>query len=200
MKYLQFCLMILFATLSACKMNKVYEIKNDKGVVMHRITVLGDTSNGKNGLYESFDEQGRPIEAAEYHDGKLQGTRKLYEDGAIYSIETRNADLFEGKYQAFHKNGQVSVEGIYVNNVMSGEWVSYYPSGAVKDKVIMKDNAENGPFTEYYENGKIKAQGSFLDGPDEEGELLMYDSTGSLEKKMDCKKGICKTLWKKDSL
>ena len=116
---------------------------------MHRITVLGDTSNGKMVAYESFDEQGRPIEA-EYQMANLWYAQTL-RGRAIYSIETRNADLFEENTSSFHKNGQVSVEGIYVNNVMSGEWVSYYPSGAVKDKVIMKDNCRNGPFTEYYE-------------------------------------------------
>ena len=63
------------------------------------------------------------------------------------------------------------------------------------EEVAFEGNMENGPFKEFYENGKPKATGAYLEGDNEHGELLEYDTTGTLIARKQCDRGICKTLW-----
>jgi len=191
--------LFLLSLFNACKNSEVIEKKNAQGIVTERIQLAGDTSEGKNGVYEYFTETGLPKEIVSYKNGKIHGERKLYENGFLYSIENLNQGLFEGQYKVFYPTGKLKVEGQYTSNVTSGIWKGYYASGQLKEEVNMADNEENGPFTEYYENGAIKVKGSYLHGTNEHGELLMYDSTGALERKMDCLEGICKTTWKREN-
>lgn len=152
------------------------------------------------GAYKLYYPSGRLQEEATYKDGKLEGVRKLYYEGGGLQIEEHYLDgLFEGPYRTYYENGQVDQEGQYVNNEMTGEWKRYYPSGRLMEVVQFEHNEENGPFTEYYENGRLKAEGSYLGGDKEHGLLLLYDSTGTLERKMRCNHGICKTFWLADS-
>ncbi len=191
---LKFTLFILIAL--SCNRVKVIEIKNDQGVLIERITTnLRDTGRLKDGFYEKFDELGRLLESANYKDGKLDGERKIYEKGLLYSLENYKMDLFDGPYKVFYPNGQLQLECQYINNEMSGTLKAYYPGGQLKEIVQMNGSQEKGPFEEYYENGKIKAQGSYKNGPNEDGLLNLYDSLGTLIKKMNCKEGICSTIW-----
>ena len=59
------------------------------------------------------------------------------------------------------------------------------------------NNDENGPFREYYKNGNIKAEGTYINGPNEQGELKEYNEDGELIKIMSCTNGICNTIWVK---
>ena len=186
---------LLFILADCGQGGKPIEIRNSQGVIVQRITITGDTSKGRNGIYEKFDEKGRQTEYAEYKDGLLHGERRIYEDGRLYSIEHHNADQVEGPYKVFFPNGQLQLETQYVNNEISGELKGYYPSGKLKEIVQMKANQENGAFTEFYENGNKKAEGTYKEGAKEDGLLLMYDTTGVLIRKMECADGICHTIW-----
>ena len=195
----KFILLILLCAFS-CRQDKVVEIRNASGQLTTRITVNGDTLNGKNGLYEYFDTLGNLIESKMYHDNKLEGTRKIYEKGALYSIEQYVNDEFHGPYKVFYPNGQLKLEGNYVHNVLTGTLKTYYENQQIKEIVEMENSEENGPFVEFYDSGKKKAEGTYLNGPNEHGLLQLYDSTGELIRKMHCDHGICNTIWKKDSI
>lgn len=194
MKYLSAILLLIFA----CKSdNKVIEVKNSKGIVVERITPSGDTSLGKNGLYEKFDDNGKPIEAVHYVNGKLDGEKRIYDQGVLYSIENLKNDLYEGPYKVYYPNGQLQIETQYINNEISGELRGYFQSGKLKEIVTMKANVEDGPFVEYYENGNKKAEGNYKSVENiarEDGLLILYDSTGTLLRKMNCVDGICNTI------
>lgn len=153
----------------------------------------------KQGLYVKSYENGKVYEEAQYKDDKLDGQRKIYyENGEVELIENYKNGLFDGPYQEFYEEGKLQLEGLYVDNVATGDWKKYYKNGQVMEVVKMANNLENGPFVEYYENGKIKTEGTYLDGDNEDGELKMYDESGELVKKMDCKKGVCRTSWEKE--
>lgn len=179
------------------------ELKSDAGIVLERFTVYAGTQESKENLfYEKFDDQGRPLETIEYKEGKMNGQRKIFDGGVLNSVETRKNDLFDGPYVSYFPNGNKQMEGTYKKDVLSGDVSVYYQSGAIKEIVKFQDNVENGPFKEFYENGKIKAEGNYIykDGAVEHGLLSLYDSTGMLIRKMDCKEGICQTIWKLEGL
>jgi antitoxin component YwqK of YwqJK toxin-antitoxin module len=178
---------------------KVEEVKSEAGTVIERFTVYSGTmADKKNMRYEKFDEDGIAMESIEYKEGKMNGVRKIFDKGVLYSTETRKNDLFDGPYISFYQNGQKQMEGTYTQDVLAGDVKVYYPSGALKEIVRFENNVETGPFKEFYENGKIKAEGNYIykDGAVEHGLLSLFDSTGTLIKKMDCKEGICQTIWK----
>ena len=84
----------------------------------------------------------------------------------------------------------------YVDGVLSGAVLSYFENGTLKEFATVEDNIENGPFKEYYPNGKLKWEGQFLNGDKEFGELINYDSTGIMIRKMWCDSlAVCKTTW-----
>ncbi len=62
----------------------------------------------------------------------------------------------------------------------------------------MVNSEEMGPFTEYYANGKIQAEGTYLHGPNEDGQLKLFDESGELYKIMLCDSGKCITTWQKE--
>ncbi len=158
------------------------------------------TDYAKEGLYVKLDEKGNKYEEAQYKNDQLNGERKLYfENGEVQIIENYLDGNFEGPYQTFYENGQVQLVGQYSNNKAEGEWKKYYDSSELMEVVQMRDNMENGPFVEYYQNGKKKAEGNYLDGDNEDGLLQLYDEAGELVKKMNCKRGICRTTWEKET-
>lgn len=160
---------------------------------------LSDWPGIKDGHLQAYSDSGELIEEANYEKDTLHGKRVLYfQEGGKQIVEHYIKGKFHGPYFTFFPDGKPYVEGEYQNNVMSGVWKTYYPSGQLKEEVTFKDNLENGPFKEYHENGKNKAKGNYKDGDREEGILLLYDTTGTLIRKMECSKGICHTIWKKE--
>ena len=190
MKYMLFFLSALI--LSNCS-GELVQQKNDQGQVIEEYTVNKDGL--KDGIYKAYDDQGNLMEESQYKDGVLHGERKIFDKGVLYSIETRVKDEYEGPYKSYYENGQINMEGDYSDGAMNGPWKRYYPSGQLMEIVELVNNNENGPFVEYYENGNLKAEGNYKDGDNEHGLLKLYSEDGQLVKKMDCKEGICRTIW-----
>jgi len=83
---------------------------------------------------------------------------------------------------------------------MANVWTRYYNTGEVMEEVSFQGNEENGPFTEYHKNGQLKTQGNYLNGDNEQGELKMFDESGTLVKTMNCELGRCRTTWTQDKM
>lgn len=194
---------LVFFILVSCKESKLKEIKSEKGIVTERYQVINSNhSELKHGKYERYDDKGQLAEQSHYIMNKLSGPRKLYNQGILESEETRVDDAYHGPYKEYHPNGLLRMEANYINDVMTGDVKVYYPSGKLKEIVRFADNVENGPFSEYYENGNLKAEGYYkqLDGPVEDGELKLYDTSGHLLRIMNCELGKCETKWAKDTI
>lgn len=158
---------------------------------------LNDYPGEKEGTLRAYSESGELYEEGQFKQGKLDGSRKIfYPSGKLHIQESYTLGVFDGTYVKYYESGVKKVEGEYINGSMEGIWKTYYEDGQLKDEVTMHDNLENGPFTEYHPNGKQKAIGEYLEGEFEQGLLQLFDTSGTLVKKMDCDKGICRTTWK----
>ncbi len=156
----------------------------------------GDAKEGK---FIRMTPDSIMIEEAYYHHDTLNGKRILFSDKGIKeTVETYKKGIFDGPYTSYYPDGTIAFQGEYQNNSMEGVWRRYYQNGQVMEEVTFANNEENGPFTEYNENGTLKAKGTYLNGDNEEGELLVYDENGVLLRKMTCQNGMCKTVWKQD--
>lgn len=150
----------------------------------------------KEGWYHRLEQNGAMIEAAQYHNDTLDGMRILfYENGDTSIVEHYRHGNFHGAYRMYYENGQLQQAGRYEDNLMQGSWVQYYESGQLKEDVLFVNGDENGPFTEYHENGQLATKGSYKDGDNEDGELLIYDEKGELIRRMNCVMGRCSTVW-----
>ena len=188
-------LFICLGMIACSSKTKTIEVQNEEGVVIERYIQNQETTE-KDGKSELFSNSGQLLEVAFYKNGELHGKRELFhENGKVQAVEQYENGAFKGIYQAFYDNGQLEVEGKYVNGMMDGEWKRYYDGGELMEIVTFVENEENGPFLEYYRNGKDKAKGAYLDGDNEHGELQLFDENGTLIKKMNCEKGICRTSW-----
>lgn len=174
---------------------EVVEVKNEAGQLVekyHRRVA----DNMRHGNYEAFDEKGNVIESSIFQNDTLQGKRIIYfENGQPQYIEQYKNGQFDDLYNAFYESGQLKLEGKYTNGAMNGEWKGYHENGQLKEVVLFVDNNENGPFVEYHDNGKLAAEGTYLNGDKEHGELKLFDENGELYKTMNCDEGLCRTTW-----
>lgn len=188
-------LFFLLFVLVACSETVSVDRVNEHGI---RELFRQDKETGqKEGHYRRYNSEGILLEEATYLNDSLNGTRVLFHpSGDTLLTETYRMGAFHGPFSAFYDNGVLELTGDYVDNAMSGEWRRYYSSGKLMEIVTFANNEENGPFTEYYENGKLKASGNYLNGDKEHGLLLLYDESGTLDRKMTCDRGMCTTIWK----
>lgn len=192
--------LFVLAILVSCN-NKIeiVETKNDQGQLIEKYS-RRTSDFAKEGVYLRYDSQGKKMEEANYVNDTLHGKRILFfSSGHVEAVENYEKGQMTGLYQTFYDGSeQVELEGEYKNEIMQGSWKRYYKSGQLMEDVTFADNNENGPFIEYYDNGNLKAKGTYLNGDKEHGLLEVYDEDGSLNRKMNCENGICKTFWKKE--
>ena len=201
LKYI-FCFLSIVLAAKCSDGLETIAVKNEEGVVVEKYTRSKSTF-AKEGIYTGYDSKGNIIEAASYTNDSLHGQRTLfYPNGKKEAFETYNMGEFHGLYQNFYESGRLNLEGNYTDGKMEGEWKRYYnqENQQLMEVVTFADNNENGPFVEYHANGKLKAEGNYLDGDKEHGLLKMYDENGELERKMNCERGRCKTIWKRDGM
>ncbi|MEO1258377.1 MAG: toxin-antitoxin system YwqK family antitoxin [Bacteroidota bacterium] len=194
MRILFFAFLIVVGN-TGCSDVETIENRSDEGVLIEKYTRKKDNF-AKHGAYTSYHQNGQIFEERNYQNDQLAGVSKVYfENGKLDYVETHVDGSYEGLYQKYHESGQLANEGQYVNNEMSGIWKRWYENGTLREEVEFSENEENGPFKEYHENGKLKTEGVFLDGDNEQGELLIYDDAGQLIEKMICEYGVCGTTW-----
>ena len=195
MRLLSFLLLITAVCLSACSSKlETVESTDEYGYIVKYTRSKDDFA--KQGLYTRLGKDGKKMEEANYVNDTLHGPRTLfYPNGQAEIIEQYHKGQFAGIFKTFHESGKIKLEGEYINGVMQGQWKGYYESGQLKETVQFESNEENGPFVEYYDNGNLKAEGAYLNGDNEHGELKLYDENGQLNKKMNCKMGVCRTTW-----
>lgn len=128
-----------------------------------------------------------------------------------YKYSKKNG-LFEGKY-IFNGNSitrENKVECMYNNGILNGEYISYHLNGKIREKMVYKDNLKNGKYIHYRTDGTILEEGEYLnnqrngkwseyrgneekiniiyvDGKRVSTQILLYDSTGHIEREINYK-------------
>jgi len=172
---------------------KIEEV-NDYGE--REVYFVDREADTREGPYRRYSEGGDLLEEATYRKDQYHGQRILYyAQGDTQIVETYENGQFAGPYRSYFPNGRVELSGQYIDNKMEGVWKGFYESGQLFEEVTFTDNKENGPFTEYDKDGAVQVKGTYLDGDFEHGELLFFGPDGQLTKKMDCDRGVCRTVW-----
>ena len=121
-------------------------------------------ANIQNGLADSIEVK------TIYYDDKSK-IQTQYQNG-VRNGWTKNIDA----------NGNITSEGIYVNNKMEGEFRAYYPGGKIMMKAFYKSGLLDGITYLYFPNGKIQKETKyernniiFIREYDKNGKLLYED-------------------------
>ena len=191
--------LVLILTLGFAGCNKpLSKVETDPVTGYKTILTVKDDSIF-HGPYTKSDSTGTLLERGHYHNGELHGIREiLYPDGKVKVRERYSHGQIADLYEYYHPNGRHELKGYYIDGAMYGPWNKYDDEGNLVETVTMINNEEMGPFTEYYGNGKIQAEGMYLHGPNEDGQLKLFDESGELYKIMLCDSGTCITTWQKE--
>ena len=215
--FISFMLSLLLI-FTACSNTEIKESLDPNGSKI-RYSVRKGTDI-KEGLYQVLDSSGKLTEEVDYINNAPNGRRRLfYPNGQLQREESVSPNasnenpleksILNGSFTEFYENGKPKIKGKFDQNKQTGLWEYYHDNGLLKLKHNFVLGIEDGPFEEYHKNGKIAAKGSFKQGTNafgltneddmEHGELLIYDTLGTLIRKMNCNYGVCTTTWKIDS-
>ena len=192
---------LLIISYSCRKDSVLVKITDENGILTKEYYVIDDTL--QHGLALTYYDNGTDIFLEEnYVKGNLHGKRIIYfPSGSPEIIEHYRHGQIHGILEVYYENGQVELTGTYTDGAMNGSVKKFYPDGQLKEEISFRNNIEEGPFTEYHPNGEIHWTGTYHNGDNEVGELLEYDESGTLLKKMFCDSmSVCKTTWERESL
>lgn len=160
-----------------------------------------DEAGVKQGFLREYDTEGNLILEEHYTDGALNGPRKVYSaSGQILEDENIVMGKYTGESRSYNDDGTLAMRGIYTDGAMNGIWYSFHPNGSVKAEMTFENNYQEGPVRQWYPHGKPELSGNFTNSLDFDGPLIRYDSTGALERVLNCKtKRGCRTFWTPDS-
>ena len=108
---------------------------DDKGIVY----VEGEKTP-YTGVIEGYDAQGKLEGKANYKDGKMNGSSKLYyPSGKLQSEATFKNDVQIGVQKDYYENGKLKAEVPYKNGQVDGTAKAYDENGKVIEQVIFKN-------------------------------------------------------------
>jgi antitoxin component YwqK of YwqJK toxin-antitoxin module len=119
------------------------------------------------GVHREYDASGKVKNAFLYdNDGNKQGEGILTNEGKK-----------EGDWKYFFRNGSISAQGKYVNNLESGKWNYFYEDGKTEQTGVFKQGKTDGLWQWYYPDGTLKREEEFYEGK-AEGIYMEYDTLG----------------------
>ena len=124
-------------------------------------------------------------------EGRRDGEWKWYNDfGQVTDIETYKNGKLQGKYAAFHDNGNPKIASNYENGELEGEYKFYNYSGALIEKKQFTKGKLNGKYKSYHSIGEsaieydVNYKNDLLDGT-----LVLYHVNGEIAKKVNYTEG-----------
>jgi len=130
--------------------------------------------------YSYYDKSGKLISNQVNDDYKVNS---YYKNGQLSVDHTYKNQLYHGKQQYFYSNGKLLREFFYDNGLSINESKTYYEDGSLKSVHPYKDDILNGKVLTYYKNGKLKSSTTYINDL-KQGEALEYDIDGTLTSKV----------------
>lgn len=112
----------------------------------------------------------------------------------VYYVKKSAPNILHGIYYSYFQNGQLKLEGTYLNNTPKGIWRFYYESGKVK-KEADRYNETDGYWKYFYENGNARMEGQFINNI-REGDWIFYYEDESIKSEGKFLHGEKDGLWK----
>ena len=114
------------------------------------------------------DEKGN-ISSIEYYitvsnNLELLKLETFHPNGHVARLELFSSGVKNGEYKEFFNNGNIKINGQYINGDKSGLWVEYFREGGTMRMFYAKENRKDGSISEWYKNGEKKLHGKYFQG------------------------------------
>ena len=155
----------------------------------------------KVGKWKTYFYNGKKKSISTYKHGNLIGNSISYHENGITAstvnyIQINNNNKIEsvkhGKYQSFNYNGNIEVDGFYVQGKKSGLWYEYQTKGALRKETFYKEGKIYGINNTYNLVGKLERECQFYEEIEVNGKNLKnifhgakitYHSDGTVKSK-----------------
>jgi len=144
-------------------------------------------------VYESALEIYKSNDNESVYEGKFFA---FYKSGNIYMEGSLMDGFREGKFKYYNKSGNVVEELNYVFDYLNSESIWYYESGAVEQKGNYVNDKLEGKYTWYYESNIKLAEGNYVNDK-AEGKWIYYNESGKIELTGDYKLSKIRKLFRK---
>jgi len=139
--------------------------------------------NGElHGKQKDFSGEGKLVQIQLFKYGELVGQERYNQEGLLleninyksksdeYKIVTHYSNkkkfietsykfgVRHGLYKYWDFDGNIIIQGSYLNDNMSGEWLWYYPNGKIERKANLINGEYHGVIYDYYKNGKLETK------------------------------------------
>ena len=135
-------------------------------------SVIPQSKMNINNLVEYGDKKYAPNDDEPY-TGKVFD---FYENGQKKLDGRYRKGLMTGKWTYYHKNGQISEQGSFIDG--DGSYPDVVPD-SLKSKLAPIDG-RSGRWTAWYENGQKEYEGTYKDG-ERDGKWIWYNEDGSVK-------------------
>jgi antitoxin component YwqK of YwqJK toxin-antitoxin module len=164
-----------------------YEVyfKDDKPIGTHKryhengklMATLVFDENGEWSDAELFNDKEQLIAKGKYKNKLKEGTWLFFKDNVKVAEETYLLGKRNGTSKTFYKNGNVSEEKNWENDVENGVWRQYYENGKTKLETRIDKGVRNSVYYTYHPNGQLEVRGKYKEDH-MDGEWIYYDEKG----------------------
>lgn len=110
---------------------------------------------------------------------------KVYSNGnpeIVHLIDPDTGDKVA--HRAFYDDGQLRIEGMYLNDQKHGKWIAYYSNGNTWTINNYEKGEYHGEYLMYNPDGSLRISGHYTLGK-ESGHWEFYGDDGSLAREID---------------
>jgi len=133
--------------------------------------------NDLDGYREDYNAGGEKLTEEKYHFGWLEKLTQYDSAGNI--INTKLFPKANGKYTLIYPNGQVMVQGDYVNGDFDGAYKTYYYDGTLEKSFYYNKGMLDSTYLSYYYGGIKSYEGHYSLG-NKTGVWKNYSESGKL--------------------
>ncbi len=130
-----------------------------------------------------YDEDGDLIGEGKYFGKLKDGLWTYYDKGVKVAEENYIMGKKNGTSRTYFRNGQVSEEKNWNNDVEDGAWRQYYDNGKKRLETKIDMGVRNSVYYVYYSNGRLKIRGQYKNDL-MDGKWIYYDTDGKVLKEI----------------
>ena len=163
---------------------------HSNGNIMHEYTYEDGLLQG---LYKTYDNDGLLYNTFEYRKGEIRAYTYYDKFGnELIKAKKKNGEF---PYKSYEPYGTLTSEGIYdVKGGKTGPWKYYTKNGVISEEVYFDDNLYQGIYKGYHKNGKLKINRSYTSDT-VQGYSKQFYHWGTLESHGHYKNGEPQGLW-----
>ena len=81
------------------------------------------------------------------------------EEVGIYKVNPETGDPYTGKAAKTYENGELELEGHYIDGLKNGLWIGWHSNGQKAQEINYSSGKQDGLMMEWYLNGQKKMEG-----------------------------------------